>query len=253
MSERDGKYDDSSRGLFDAHLSLVRKIAYGVAKGLPNSVQVDDLLQDGLLGLMDAVIRCNVEMSEQQVRSFAAQRIRGAVLDGLRSGDWGTRRVRREMRRVEIAVHQLGHQLARPPSDGEVAAALGLPLADYQRLLQDAHGYTLISLEDLECRTGGEDALACYACNNLDPLLVLERAAFQKAMAAALDALPAREKAVLADYYDGGRTMREIAAVLDVSEARVSQLHAQAIVRLRAVLLGEEEHARLLAPRRRAR
>lgn len=243
MSERDGKYEQSSDGLFDEHFLLVRKIAYGVARGLPNSVQVDDLLQDGLLGLIDAVIRCNVEMSEQQFRSFAAQRIRGAVLDGLRSGDWGTRRVRREMRRVEIVVHQLGHQLARPPSEGEVAAALGLPLADYQRLLQDAHGYALISLEDIECKGAGDDYLGCPVCQDLDPLVVLERAAFQNTLATALEALPIREKTVLAEYYEVGRTMREIGVELGVSEGRVSQLHAQAIARLRAALLDGDEHA----------
>ena len=256
MSEKPDQPDmtgPENQRLFDEHFPMARKIAYGIAKGLPNTVQVDDLLQDGVLGLMDAIIRSNKAMTGQQFKSFAAQRIRGAVLDGLRSVDWGTRRVRREMRRVEIATQKLWHQLGRSPSEGEVAGELGLPLAEYQRLLQVAHCYTLISLDDLDDTGEDSDYLNHCASSNSDPLVVLERAAFQQALASGLDALSAQEKTVMAHYYEAGRTMRVIADLLGISEGRVSQIHAQAVARLRVVVLGGAEKTAVLAPRRKPR
>ena len=122
--------------LVEEHAPMVRQIAHGMLKELPHSVREDDLVQDGLLGLLDAILRANKAMTAQQFRSFAAQRIRGAVLDGLRAADWGSRRVRRAMRNIEITTQQLGHQLGRAPSESEVAAALGIPLASYQHTLQ---------------------------------------------------------------------------------------------------------------------
>lgn len=232
---------------------LVRQIAYGMAKELPSSVQVGDLVQDGMQGLMGAILRANKEMTAQQFRSFAAKRIRGAVLDGLRAVDSGTRRVRRTMRDVELATQKLGHQLGRAPSEVEVADALGLPLIRYQRTLQEAHGYALISLDDLDGRVEAGDYLEYCAATNADPLIVLERKAFQTTLADALDALPAQEKAVMAHYYEAERNMRETAAELGVSESRVCQIHAQAIARLRVAVLGGEDKSPLLAPRRKPR
>ena len=232
---------------------MVRQIAYGMAKELPNSVQVSDLVQDGMQGLMEAILRANKEMTAQQFRSFAAKRIRGAVLDGLRAIDSGTRRVRRTMRDVELATQKLGHQLGRAPGEAEVAEALGMPLARYQRTLQEAHGYFLISLDDLDGRVEAGDYIEYCASANLDPLVVLERKAFQETLGAAVDALPAQEKVVMAHYYEAERNMREIAGELGVSESRVCQIHAQAIARLRVAVLGGEEKSLLLAPRRKPR
>lgn len=243
--------DDASRDLLRRHAPLVRQIAQGMAKGLPASVQVDDLMQDGQIGLLDAVIRSTRETSGRQFEKYAAQRMRGAMLDGLRANDGGTRRVRREMRRVEAAIQALAHRLGRAPGEGEVARALEMPIADYQKLLQEADGYFLVSLEDL---TGagdwGEHAEALVSSEH-DPLVVLERASFRRALVDALHALPEAEQVVMALYYEEARTMRKIGEALGVSEGRVSQIHAQAIARLRAAVFGADEL--LLRPRRQAR
>ena len=173
---------------------LVEKIARHMARKLPASVDCDDLVQDGLLGLIDAILRGTKEMTDVHFESYVAQRAQGAMIDGLRANDPGTRQIRKDMRRVELAIQRLGHHYGRPPHEGEVAllaADLGLPLAEYQRILQDAHGYLLISLEDLG---GGEDAPAYLqqcAQRNVDPFVVLEREALRKALAGAIILLQA--------------------------------------------------------------
>lgn len=256
MSDKPDRPDMSgpeNQRMVDELSPLVRQIAYGMAKELPGSVQVGDLIQDGMLGLMDAILRANKAMTAQQFKSFAARRIRGAVLDGLRAIDWGTRRVRRAMRLAEMATQKLGHQLLRAPSEVEVAQALGIPLAAYQRTLQEAHGYSLIALDDLEGSVEAGSYLEYCASTNADPLIVLERSAFQDTLAIALGALPAQEKMVMAHYYEAGLAMREIADLLGVTEGRVCQIHAQAIARLRVAVVGGEERSPLLAPRRKPR
>jgi RNA polymerase sigma factor for flagellar operon FliA len=244
--------DVESRELIARHTPLVRQIAQGLAKGMPSSVQADDLIQDGMLGLMDAVIRSSRQVTERQFEKYVEQRVRGAMLDGLRATDGGTRRVRREMRRVEVAIHRLGHQLGRAPREGEVAEALGMPIAEYQGLLQESHGYSLISLDDLG---GGavDDYLEQCASSQQDPLVVLQRAAFRAALGTALGALPDQEQSVMAGYYGEGRTMREIGELMEISEGRVSQIHSQAIARLRGAVIGGEPERSVLAPRRKAR
>jgi FliA/WhiG family RNA polymerase sigma factor len=242
--------DAESRRLLARHTPMVRQIAQGLMKGLPPNVQADDLIQDGLLGLMDAIIRTNRQATERQFATYVAQRVRGAMLDGLRANDGGTRRVRREMRRVELAIQQLGHQLGRAPTEGEVSARLGMPIAAYQQLLQEAHGYFLISLDDLGGGNEGGDYLEQCASSEFDPLVVLQRAAFRQALGGALDALPGQEQKVMALYYEEDHNMREIGGLLGVSEGRVSQIHAQAIARLRSAVIGVEEDRSLLAPRR---
>ena len=245
--------DAESQRLLTRHTPMVRQIAQGLLKGLPSNVQADDLIQDGLLGLMDAIIRSNRQATERQFATYVAQRVRGAMLDGLRANDGGTRRVRREMRRVELAIQQLGHQLGRAPTEGEVSARLGMPIAAYQQLLQEAHGYFLISLDDLGGSDEGGDYLDQCASSDLDPLVVLQRAAFRQALSDALDALPGQEQKVMEFYYEEDRNMREIGGLLGVSEGRVSQIHAQAIARLRSAVIGVEEDRSLLAPRRQPR
>jgi RNA polymerase sigma factor for flagellar operon FliA len=253
VPESSGLRDAENQRLVTELTPMVRHIAYGLAKDLPGSVLVNDLVQDGMLGLMEAILRANKAMTIQQFRSFAAKRIRGAVLDGLRAIDPGTRRVRRVMRAVEIATHKLGHLLGRAPTEEELADALGLPLASYQRTLQEADGYFLISLDDLDGLTESGNYLDRCASTQADPLVVLERAAFQTTLAAALAALPAQEKEVMAHYYEAGLTMRETANAMSLSEGRISQIHAQAIVRLRAAVIGVDEPSILLRPRRKSR
>ncbi|MCK9387205.1 MAG: RNA polymerase sigma factor FliA [Sulfuritalea sp.] len=245
--------DAERQQLITAHMPMVRQMAQGLLKGLPASVQADDLMQDGMLGLMDAIIRSSKAETGRQFEKYVAQRVRGAMLDGLRLNDGGTRRVRREMRRVEVAIHKLGHQLGRAPTEGEVSDALDMPIAKYQKLLQEADGYVLISLDDLSDGEEGGDYLEQCASSNLDPLVVLQRAAFRKALIEALDALPVQEHSVVTFYYEEGRTMREIGGLMGVTESRISQIHSHAIARLRVAVLGGEEQRSLLTPRRKPR
>ncbi len=235
------------------HAPLVGKIARSMAHGLPPHVLTDDLVQDGLLGLIDAIIRTTRETSGVEFECYLAQRARGAMLDGLRALDPATRKIRHAMRRVEAAIQQTGHRLGRSPSEGEVAIAMGMPLEEYRRLLQQAHGYWLVSLDDLEHSDELHEYLDQCANSDTDPLALLERSAFRKALARSLRALSAQAQELLSLYYVEEHKMREIGERLGLSEARVSQLHASAIASLRAHMLDAEQSQDLLQPRRSKR
>jgi RNA polymerase sigma factor for flagellar operon FliA len=127
---------------------LVKRIAYHLMSRLPSSVQVDDVVQNGMIGLLDAIERFESGLGAQ-FETYATQRIRGAMLDGLRENDWLPRSLRREMRRIEAAIHELEQEAGRAPTESELANSLGMPLADYQKMLQDARGHQLVYLEDL--------------------------------------------------------------------------------------------------------
>ena len=245
--------DPAQQRLVTEHTALVKKIAFKMAKGLPANVEYDDLIQDGMLGLIDAILRATKATAGAQFEKYVAQRARGAMLDGLRASDPGSRQIRKDMRKVELAIQRLGHQLGRAPNESEVAEALSMPLADYQRLLQDAHGYTLISIDDLGGDDSPNDYLELCASSHADPLKALERAALRRALLDAIDALPKQERLMLSLYYEEDLRMRKIGKVLTLSESRVSQIHTQAIALLRAAFLGGDESASLLKPRRQAR
>lgn len=218
------------------HAQLVKRLAFQLMAKLPASVQADDLIQNGMIGLLDALNRFEEGMGAQ-FETYAAQRIRGAMLDGLRDNDWVPRGVRREMRRVEEAIHRLEHEHGRAPSEGELAAALGMVLGDYQRLLQEARGHQLIYLEDL-VDNQDESFLDrnCAGPALADPAALLEDIDTRRALVAGIEALPEREKTVMALYYDEEMNLKEIGEVLGVTESRVCQLHSQAIARLRAAV-----------------
>jgi RNA polymerase sigma factor for flagellar operon FliA len=217
------------------HATLVRRMAHHLAAKLPASVQVDDIIQAGMLGLMDAAARFE-ETQGTQFETYASQRIRGAMLDELRQNDWLPRSVRQALRRIESAVTKLEQRCGRAPTEGEIAAELKLPLAEYQSLLQEARGYTLLHLDDF----GGadDDGYLERHCpdNRENPFERFQDARFREALVAAIDLLPEREKLLLSLYYEQDLNFKEIAAVLEVSESRVCQLHGQAVVRLRAKL-----------------
>ena len=218
------------------YAQLVKRLAFQLMAKLPASVQIDDLIQNGMIGLLDAVSRFEDGMGAQ-FETYAVQRIRGAMLDGLRDNDWLPRGIRKEMRRVEETIHQLEHRFGRPPNESELAGALGMPLADYQKLLQDARGHQVIYLEDLTGE-GEEDYLERHDASLAtdDPLALLADEEVRRALVAGIDALPEREKLVMAMYYDEDLNLKEIGEVLGVTESRVCQLHSQAVARLRATL-----------------
>lgn len=237
--------------LIDQYTPLVKRIAHHLMAKLPASVEVDDLIQNGMIGLIDALARFE-DGQGAQFETYAMQRIRGAMLDGLRENDWLPRGLRKEMRRVETMIQKLEHAHGRPPSEQELAAALGMSLADYQRLLLEARGHQLVYIEDLAGED--EDYLERHAVGSApDPLELLEDEDLRRALAAAIEGLPERERLVMALYYEQDLNLREIGAVLGVTESRVCQLHAQAVARLRAAVLGEEGAVAGARQRRRPR
>jgi RNA polymerase sigma factor for flagellar operon FliA len=224
--------------LVSQYAPLVKRIAYHLLAKLPASVQVDDLIQTGMIGLLDAMARYEDGMGAQ-FETYAVQRIRGAMLDGLRENDWMPRGLRREMRRVEAAIQTLEHRHGRAPHEAELAEALDMPLADYQKLLQDARGHQLVYFEDLN-REDGEDYLERnYAGPGLDPLEALADKGLREQLVQAIAALPEREKLMMSLYYEEDLNLREIGEVLGVTESRVCQLHTQAIARLRTAIAGD--------------
>ena len=214
---------------------LVKRIAYHLMVRLPSSVQVDDLVQNGMLGLLDALGRFESGMGAQ-FETYAAQRIRGAMLDGLRKNDWLPRSLRRDFRRIEEAITQLEQVHGRPPAEKELADALAMPLQDYQKMLQEARGHQLVSFEDL-IEEGDEDYLERHLVDDSgDPARLFEDASLRDGLVQAIEALPEREKLMMALYYEQDLNLREIGEVMGVTESRVCQLHSQAVARLRAKL-----------------
>lgn len=227
---------------------LVKRIACHLMARLPASVQVDDLVQNGMIGLLDAIGRFEAGLGAQ-FETYAAQRVRGAMLDGLRDSDWLPRSLRRDFRRIETAIARLEQENGRAPTEKELAESLAMPLADYQKMLQEARGHQLVYIEDL-AEEGGESYLERhFTDNDADPSRLLEEMNVQQLLVAGIEALPEREKLMMALYYEQDLNLREIGEVMGVTESRVCQLHSQAVARLRARLFGEAAVTRKKAKR----
>jgi len=227
---------------------LVKRIAYHLMARLPSSIQVDDLIQNGMVGLLDAISRFEAGMGAQ-FETYAAQRVRGAMLDGLRENDWLPRSLRRDFRRIELAISQLEQVNGRAPSETELADSLGMPLAEYQKMLQDARGHQLIYFEDM-VEEGGEDFLERHFTGDAaDPSKLLEEQHLRHSLVQGIESLPEREKLMMALYYEQDLNLREIGEVMGVTESRVCQLHSQAVARLRARLFGDGGVAKKKAKR----
>ncbi|MGM9512671.1 RNA polymerase sigma factor FliA [Roseateles sp. DB2] len=229
-----GRLDNSA--LIQQYSGLVRRLAHQMIAKLPANVELDDLIQVGLIGLTDALSRFDVAQGVQ-FETFATQRIRGAMLDELRGGDWMSRGTRRQQRSIEAAVHKLEQRLGRAPHESEIAAEMGLSLADYQEMLSKVRGTQLVYLEDMSGDEGSDDYLDRHVVDESNnPMAQLQDHRMREALVAAIKNLPEREQFVMSMYYEHDMNLKEIAAVLKVTESRVCQLHSQAIARLRVKL-----------------
>jgi len=220
------------------HLPQVRYIARRIYDRLPKHVCFEDLVQAGVLGLFDAIEKFDCSRNVQ-FQSYAKFRIRGAILDSLRELDWATRDLRRKSRKIEEAVARISGELGREPTEQEVAEALGVDLAELQRLLTELDGLDLSSLQTAEDDGDGKgyDLLGSIPADpDESPFSIYMRSELKDVVARAIEGLPEKERQVLALYYYEELTMKEVGLVLGVGESRVSQIHSMALVRLRAQL-----------------
>lgn len=217
--------------LVTRHVSLVKRIAYHLVSRLPPSVQVEDLIQAGMIGLLEASRNYNPAQGAS-FETYAGIRIRGAMLDEIRRSDWTPRSVHRKVRMVAEAVRAIENEKGRDARDNEVAQALEISLEEYHAILQDAAGCRVFSYDDPG--VGGDDHDDFASESQPGPLEMLQNQDFRSGLADAIAGLPERERLVMALYYDEELNLREIGDVLGVSESRVCQIHGQALIRLRA-------------------
>ncbi|MCP3980613.1 MAG: FliA/WhiG family RNA polymerase sigma factor [bacterium] len=238
--------DSAERQRFlESHIDLVRYLATRTAARLPSSVELHDLIHDGIVGLIEAMDKFSVERGVL-FRTYAETRIRGAMLDGLRRKDWRPRSVRHMQRNLDAALTQLASGRTRAATEEEIAETMGLEVENYRSLLSDLRSGPLLSLEGLQGShdpaVGEED----------EPHARLEKNDLIRALGEEIAGLPERERRVLELYYHEGLNMKEVGAVLGVTESRVCQLHSQAAGRLRVALearlhVPPEQTDRLLA------
>jgi len=215
---------------------LVRRLAHQMIAKLPANVEIDDLIQVGMIGLPDALSRFDAAQGVQ-FETFATQRIRGAMLDELRGNDYLSRGTRKHQRSIESAVSRLEQQLGRAPHESEIAKEMGISLTEYQELLGKVRGTQLVYLEDMSGAEGDSDFLDRHVADTeSNPLAQLQDQRMRGALIEAIKVLPEREQYVMSMYYEHDMNLKEIAAVLKVTESRVFQLHSQSIARLRVKL-----------------
>jgi RNA polymerase sigma factor for flagellar operon FliA len=216
---------------------MVKRLAHQMMSRLPYSVQIDDIIQAGMMGLLDAANRYD-EIHGAQFETYATQRIRGAMLDELRNADWLPRSLRRDMRKIEQAVSRLQQKLGRPPNETEIAKELNVSLVEYQQMLQESRGAQLIYYEDFQDEEHDDFFERFEFSNDYDPQALLQDERFKVELTRAIDLLPERERMVMGMIYEQELNLREAGEVLGVTESRISQLHSQAVARLRAALKG---------------
>jgi RNA polymerase sigma factor for flagellar operon FliA len=222
------------------HAELVKRIAYHLAGRLPASVEVDDLIQAGMLGLLEAAAHYTADRGAS-FETYAGIRIRGAMLDALRKLDWAPRSVHRKARAAAQAIREIESKFGREARDGEIAEQMGVSIEEYHKIAHDAASCRVASLDD----TNGDDdsLLGRVEDERADPFLDATEEGFRAALAAAIAELPERERLVMSLYYDDELNLKEIGAVLKVTESRVCQLHGQALVRLKARLADWRDRA----------
>ena len=214
---------------------LVKRIAHHMMMRMPASVQVEDLIQAGMVGLIEAAGKYDASKGAS-FETYAGIRIRGSIVDEMRRGDWAPRSVHRNSRRVAEAIGIVESRTGRDARDQDVADQLGVPIEDYFSMLQDANSSRLFSYEEDFGEEDGRAVNSSVSMAFLGPLEGLERESLKQSLAQAINQLPEREKLVLALYYDEELNLKEIGEIIGVSESRVSQIHSQSALRLRARL-----------------
>ncbi|EAS44564.1 RNA polymerase sigma factor FliA [Photobacterium profundum] len=228
-----GQYKESPQAFIERYSSLVKRIAYHLMGRLPSSVQVEDLIQSGMIGLLEA--QQNYDPTKgASFETFAGIRIRGAMLDDIRRGDWVPRSVYKNNRRITEAMALLENKLGRDPTDTEIAEHLEMTLDQYHQALNDVNCGRLVGMDDLGV---SEDAVTTEASREENlPFQGVVDDNFRQSLADAIKTLPEREALVLSLYYDEELNLKEIGAVVGVSESRICQIHSQAMQRLRSKL-----------------
>ncbi|WP_318488787.1 RNA polymerase sigma factor FliA [Photobacterium leiognathi] len=228
-----GQYQQSPQAFIERYSSLVKRIAHHLMVRLPPSVLVEDLIQAGMIGLLEA--QQNYDPTKgASFETFAGIRIRGAMLDDIRRGDWVPRSVYKNSRKISEAISHLENELGRDPNDQEIAQYLDMPLEQYHQALNDVNCGRLVGISDLgvaEDSVANEESIEENA-----PFQYVADDSFRASLAEAIKTLPEREALVLSLYYDEELNLKEIGAVIGVSESRICQIHSQAMQRLRAKL-----------------
>ncbi len=218
---------------------LVKYVAGKVAIGMPNNTDFDDLVSDGVIGLLDAIEKYEPSRGIK-FKTYAVTRIRGAIFDGLRERDWIPRSIRQKAKEIENTIKELELKLGRSAEDEEIAVAMGISLEDFQKAMLNVSGTTVMSLNDMWHSNNDDEHVSMLdrleGPESLSPDVLVEREEIKKVIMRAIDSLPQKEKEVLVLYYYEDLTLKEIGEVLDVTESRVSQLHTKAIMRLKSKL-----------------
>ncbi|BDM63818.1 RNA polymerase sigma factor FliA [Shewanella sp. NFH-SH190041] len=223
---------DPKASIVEQYAPLVKRIAHHLLARLPASVQLDDLLQAGMIGLLEAAAKFDGSKGAK-FETFAGIRIRGAMLDEIRRGDWVPRSVHKNQRRVAQAIDELEQELGRDAKDAEIACHLDMTLDEYHQVLNDVSVGKVIGIEDL---SGSVEAFSNSQSHYDSPFETLSDSQFQLALTEAINQLQERDALVLSLYYSEALNLKEIGAILEVSESRVSQILSQAMLRLKAKL-----------------
>jgi RNA polymerase sigma factor for flagellar operon FliA len=227
--------------LIEEYAPLVKYIAERLSARLPSSIEVEDLINTGVLGLIDAIDKFVTERGVK-FKTYAEFRIRGAMLDYLRRQDWAPRSMRRKEKELSTVFRQLEQRLQRPASHEEVAAEMGISMEEFNSLLYKARGLSLLSLNRPRSEEADEEVkeLGDFIPDEPDnsPFELLKKQEVRELMATQIDSLPEKERMVVSLYYFNELTMKEVGHILGVTESRVSQLHSSAILRLRGFLEG---------------
>ena len=232
---RDNAVEERERLILD-HLPQVRLIARRIHERLPESVNLDDLISTGTIGLIAAIDRFDPSHNVK-LKTYAEYKIRGAILDSLRGLDWAPRQQRKRSKQIEAAISAAEQKLHRMPAEDEIAAELNVTVDEYHGWLVDIRGVNLGSLEHASGEDSGSDLLKFISDSDANwPSLIVERQELQKLLAGAIEKMPPTERIVLSLYYHEELTLREIAKVVKLHESRISQLKSQAILRLRTYM-----------------